>query len=435
MNATSPMPPLPVDPDAGPRRGARWMVALAILFVVLALAWAAWAELDVAVQARGKVAPPSRLQEVQSLEGGIVQQMLVQAGQQVRRGDVLMRLDTAQYEADVGESRQRQLAALAGLARVDALLQGGEPRFDPALRAEAPALVDKEIQLWRDAAREHASALSAAAEGVSRRRSELAEAQARIESLTITVKVAEESFAIEERLFREGATSRADHLAAQQRLLAQRHELDALRSSLPRLRAGLAEAQAQASEVGARARAQWGGQRTQFQADASALDSTLGGRRDRVARREITSPVDGIVNRVLLPTQGGVAGPGKAILEIVPADADIELVARVNPADVGFIRPGQDAQVRVAAYDATIYGRLPATVSRVGADAVLDERGEPYIEVQLSTPKRALSYQGRELAVTPGMPVEIGIVTGQRTVMQYLLKPVLRGFQSALQER
>lgn len=435
MSATLPMPPLPVDPDAGPRRGARWVVALTIGFAAAALAWAAWAELDVAVQSRGKVAPPSRLQEIQSLEGGIVEQLLVQPGQQVRRGEVIARLDTAQYDADVGESRQRQLAALAGLARVEALLQGTEPRFDAALRQEAPAMVEKEMQLWRDAAREHAAAGVAAAEGVQRRRSELAEAQARIEALATSVKVAEEAFAIEDRLWRDGATSRADHLAAQQRLLAQRNELDGLKASLPRLRAGLAEAQAQAAEIGSRARAQWGGQRTQFQADAAALASTVSGRRDRMARREIAAPLDGVVNRVLVSTRGGVVGPGKPILEIVPEDAGIELVVRVNPSDIGFIHPGQEAQVRVLAYDSAIYGRLPATVQRVGADALVDERGESYFEVQLATPLKALQHQGRELAVTPGMPVEAGIVTGRRTVMQYLLKPVLRGLQGSLQER
>jgi len=430
-----PLPAPHPDPDRGPRRTVVAMVGVMALFVVSAIAWAALAELDVAVQARGAVVPPSRLQEVQSLEGGIVQEMRVAAGDRVTKGQLLARLDTAQYTASVGESRQQQLAALAGRARLDALLGGQPPRFDPAWQQEAPALIAKEQQLWRDALREYQANGAALREAVQRRRGELVEAQGRIALLQEAVKVGEEAFAIEERLFREGAGARADYLAAQQKLMAQKTELESLRQSLPRLQAGLAEAQAAAAEADARARAQWGAQRSEYETKVAALASTLSGQQDKVDRREMLSPVDGVVNRVLLPTLGGVAPPAKPILEIVPDEAQLLMNARVRPADIGFIRVGQAAHVRVLAYDAATYGKLQAQVARVGADAVVDERGEPYFEVQLSAARDQLRLHGKPLPVTPGMPVEVGILTGQRSVMQYLLKPVLRGVQGALQER
>jgi len=438
MTGTVEVRPLPAphpDPDRGPRRTILAMVGVVALFVVSALVWATVAELDVAVQARGAVTPPSRLQEVQSLEGGIVEQILVAAGETVKKGQLLARLDTAQYTASVGESRQHQLAALAGRARVDALLSGRTPVFDEAWRQEAPELITKEMQLWRDGLREYQSNGAAAREGVVRRRGELTEAQARIEQLLSAVKVGEESFAIEERLFKQGAGARADYLAAQQKLMQQKAELDGLRQSLPRLQAGLAEAQATAAEADARARAQWGAQRSEFETKAAALASTLTGQQDKVTRRELLSPVDGVVNRVLVPTRGGVAVPAKAILEIVPDEAVLLMNARIKPADIGFIRAGQQAHVRVMAYDASTYGKLAAKVERVGADAVVDEKGEPYFEVQLSAARDQLKLHGKPLPITPGMPVDIGILTGQRSVMQYLLKPVLRGVQGALQER
>ncbi len=430
------LPPSEADPDRGPRRTVLAMVGVVLLFLVCAVVWALVAQLDVSVQARGAVIPPSRVQEVQSLEGGIVQQMLVVPGQVVKKGQLLAKLDTAQYIANLGESRQNQLAALAGRARVDALLAGSVPRFDPEWQREAPELIAKESQLWRDAMQEYQSSGAATREAVMARRGELAEAQARIQSLQGSLRVAEESLAIEERLYKEGAGARADFLSAQQRFLQLQTELDSLRQSLPRLQAGLAEAQAAGQEASSRARSLWGAQRNEFGTKAAALASTLSGQQDRVQRREVFSPVDGVVNRVLVPTLGGVAQPGKAILEIVPEEATLLINARIKPADIGFIRMGQDAHVRVLAYDPSTYGKLEGKVQNLGADALMDEKsGEPYFEVQLSAPRDQLKLHGKPLPITPGMPVDIGILTGQRSVAQYLLKPVLRSVQGALQER
>lgn len=430
-----PVAPAYTDPDSGPRRTVAAMVVVVLLFVVTAGVWATYAQLDVAVQARGAVVPPSRLQEVTSLEGGIVQEMRVVPGQAVRKGELVARLDTAQYEANLGESRQLWLAALAGRSRVEALLSGRAPVFDAEVTSEVPELVAKEIQLWRDGLQEYESARTAAREGVLRRRAEITETEARIRSLQTAVAVGEESFAIEERLFREGAGARADYLTARQRLLAQQAELEGLQQSLPRLRAGLAEAQAAAAEVDARARAQWGAQRTEFETRAASLAATLGGREDQVARREVYSPVDGVVNRVLVPTIGGVALAGRPILEIVPEEARLLMNVRVRPSDVGFLHPGQAAHVRVLAYDSATHGQLDATLERVGADAVIDENGEPYFEVQLTAERDQLKLHGKPLPITPGMPVDVSILTGERSVMQYLLKPVLRGIQGSLRER
>lgn len=425
-----------IDPDRGPRRTVIAMIGVVVLFLVCAVVWSLVAKLDVAVQARGAVIPPSRLQEVQSLEGGIVQELLVAPGQQVKKGQLLARLDNATYNASLGENRHNQLAALAGRARVDALLSGAVPRFDPEWQREAPELIAKETQLWRDAMQEYQSNSAVTREAVQVRRSELAEAQARMQNLQGSLRVAEEAFAIEDRLFKEGAGARADFLAAQQRLMQVQTELDSLRQSVPRLQAALAEAQAASSEASARARSQWGQQRTDFETKAAALASTLSGHQDRVLRREVVSPVDGVVNRILVPTIGGVAQPGKPILEIVPDEAKLLINARIKPADVGFIRLGHEAHVRVLAYDSSTYGKLEGKVENLSADAVMDEKsGEPYFEVQISAERGQLKLHGKPLAITPGMPVDVGILTGERSVAQYLLKPVLRSVQGALQER
>ncbi|MBS0343027.1 MAG: HlyD family type I secretion periplasmic adaptor subunit [Proteobacteria bacterium] len=423
------------DPDRGPHRTVLAMVLVTVLFVLTAVVWALLATLDVAVQARGVVTAPSKLQEVQSLEGGVVEEVLAAAGDRVRKGQLLVRLDTAQYTSGLGESRQKFLAAAAGRARTEALLSGGEPRFDDAWRTEAPDLIAKEHQLWRDALREYQASVDAAREAEHRRAGELREAQVRIAALQPSVAVARESFAIEEKLFNESAGARADYLAAKQRLLQQQSELDGLRSSLARLNAGVAEAQATVEQTTARARAQWGAQRAEFETEAASLTATLEGHQDRVARRELHSPVDGVVNRVLVTTKGGVALPGKPIVEVVPDESQLQMTARVQPADIGFLHPGQTANVRVLAYDSATFGQMQAMVDRIGADAVVDEKGEPYFEVQLSAERGQLKLHDKPLPVSPGMPLDVSVLTGTRSVMQYLLKPVLRGIQGALQER
>lgn len=427
--------PTMVDLDAGPRRLALALVAVLTLLVVVALVWATWARVDVAVNARGTVLAPSRLQEVQSLEGGLIRALKVQAGDRVQRGQPLVELDEVQAEVEVGESRESLRALQSSRIRVQALLDGREPQFG-ALEAEAPELVREERRLWLAARSEADAGVAAAVEGVRRRAGELAEAQSRIPVLETMLAASQESLQIEERLVAEGAGAKADLLSARQRFLQQQGELKALRDSLPRLQAGLAEARAQQAEQTARTRAQWGAQRTEIEGKLQAMQATVRGREDKLARRVLVSPMDGVVNRVVLPTVGGVAAPGAPILEIVPSDPALTVTARVKPADIGFLHVGQEAHVRVSSFDSSIYGSLPATVQRVGADALVDEQDkQPYFEVQLRTARDYLEHDGRRLAIGPGMPVDASILTGQRTVMQYLLKPVLKTLHSAMQER
>ncbi len=424
-----------IDPDYEAGRAVKAIVGLILAFQLVLLVWAAFSKLDVAVNARGAVVPPSKLQEVQSLEGGVVQELLVTAGQNVKKGQLLARLDRAQYAASLGENQQYRLGALAGAARMRALLSGTDPKFPAEVAAAGPAVVAQELALHKDARREHETLLAAAREAVSSKRNELLEAQSRSANLRKSVTLSEQAFQIEERLFRESAGSRADYLASQQRLLAASNELSGVEASVPRLRAGLAEAQAQLAQAEAKARAQWGAQLAEFETKAGALASNIAGGEDRVFRRDLVAPVDGVVNRISVNTRGGVVQPGKALMEIVPIESDIMLTVRIKPSDVGFIRVGQDANVRVLAYDTSSYGRMKATVSRVGADAVLDERNEPYFEVQLSSPQGQLMQDGKPLPVTAGLPVDVGILTGERSVLEYVLKPVVRGLKSSLQER
>ena len=423
------------DADRGPHRAAMVIVSLMMGFLLVTLLWMGFAEINVSVNAVGTVVPPSSVQQVQSLEGGIVRELLVKPGQRVKIGQVLVKLDQAQYVAETGESRQTWLATQAAQARLDGLLSGTTPLFSEELKRDVPELVAQEQRAWQDAMREYQAALGSSGDTVRRESGTLAEAQARIISLQAAVAVAKEGFAIEERLLKEGAGARADFLNAQQKLMSQQAELDGLRQSLPRLEAAISLARSQGSEAASRMRSQWATQRSDLQGRAQALSSVLAGRQDKLSRRELTAPIDGIVNRILIPTKGGVASAGAPILEIVPDETELSLSARVKPADIGFIRVGQTSSVRVLPYDSGIYGKLNAVVDRVGADAILDENKQPYFEVHLKAEAGQIKHAGKPLPVTPGMPIDASILTGERTVLQYLLKPVLKTLDAALQER
>jgi adhesin transport system membrane fusion protein len=361
--------------------------------------------------------------------------MLVQPGQTVKKGDLIARLDSTQFDADLGESQQSMYALKAMRIRLDALLAGTTPEFGAALEKAAPAIVAQERRAWLEARTEYQASLSTATEAVRRASAELAEAQTRVTSIEASMRVARESFSLEEKLFKDGAGSRAEYLNAQQRTVGFEGDLAAARKAVPKAEAALAEARAQASQVSAKARAQWGTQRTDLEGKAASLGTTVRGREEKVARRDIVSPMDGVVNRVLISTRGGVAAAGAPILEIVPSETALRINARVKPQDVGFIHAGQKARVNVLAFDSAIYGKLEAVVERVGADAVLDEQKQPYFEVVLRGERNSIEHDGKHLALTPGMSTDASILTGQRTVLGYVIKPIVKTFESALQER
>jgi adhesin transport system membrane fusion protein len=423
------------DLDAGPHRAVLATIAVMSAFLVVGLTWSALAKLDVSVNAKGAVIPPSRVQEIQSLEGGIVRELLVQPGQTVKKGDLLARLDSGQFNAELGESQQSLYALRAARIRLNALLAGTTPDFGLDLEKDAPEIVKEERRAWNEARIEYQAGITTAAATVNRANAEVAEARSHVQSIEASMRVSRESFALEEKLFKDGAGSRADFLASQQRLTALSGDLESARKAVPKAEAALAEANAQSMQSVAKARALWGGQRSEIEGKVGALNTTVVGRKDKVARRDIYSPMDGVVNRVLIPTHGGVAGAGAPILEIVPSETALRINARVKPSDVGFIHAGQEAHVNVLAYDSAIYGKLHAVVERVGADAVLDEQKQPYFEVTLRGDRNSLEHDGKHLSLTPGMSTDASILTGKRTVLGYVLKPLVKTFESSLQER
>ena len=430
------LPSLHPDLDRGPRRAAQIMLGSLAGFVLIALVWMSFAKLDISVQAIGQVIPSSRVQLIQSLEGGIVRDIAVREGQQVKKGDLLAYVENLQYDAELGEGQQNRWAVQAAIARLEATLSERAPTFSDELRNKVPEIVAEQHKLWAMRLRERNDALETANRQIAQRQQELAEARSRIESLTSLLASSREALAMEEKLASQGAGARADFLRAQQEATRIQGDLDAARIAATRIQAAVQESRSRAAEVTSRYRAEASRERSELEAKLGTVGQQLTASKDRVARRELRSPLDGVVNRLLIATVGGVAKAGETIMELVPVKDTLLISARVKPSDIAFIVPGQEAKVRITAYDSAIFGTLSGKVVRVGADAVPDERREQlYFEVFLESDRNYVGQPEERLLIFPGMAADASIHTGKRTVMEYLLKPIVKTMDKSLRER
>jgi adhesin transport system membrane fusion protein len=400
---------------------AKTFVVTTASFVALVFIWAALARVDIIVRADGRVVPAGRAQIVQHLEGGIVQAIKVHEGQSVEAGQVLMELSDVKAKADLGQEQTR-LNALRG--REARLLAEAEGRTSIAFPAD---LVDAEVRHAEEVAmsarqsrkREEASVLR---EQSSQKRSEINEAETRRRNITSELEVAQKQAGIIEDLRRKGAASQLELLETQgrvQRLLSQQRETEA---SIPRLRAAVSETESRIAETEAKFRAEASAELTQVRADLEKSRFEFNTGADRLARIQVIAPVSGYINRVAISTVGGVIRPGDTLLEITPASEGVVIEGKVRPNDRANLRNGQPARIRFGAYDYATFGMLNGRVDEVSADTLNEDRGERYYRVRLSAAAQA--HDG--LVPLPGMTAEADIVVGKRTVLSYILSPLLR---------
>jgi adhesin transport system membrane fusion protein len=411
---------------------ARALLRVAALLVALLLLWAALAQVDEVARGEGKVVPSSQLQVIQSVDGGVVEEIMVREGQVVEAGQLLLRVDPTRFQSNLGESRASQLALRAKALRLQALTRG-KPFAPPAdLERDAADVVAHERRLYESRREEIAAQVAISHNQLSQRQQELREMQARREQAERALELLQKELGATRPLVRTGAVSEVEVLRLERDLARLRGEREQAGAQIARVQAAISEAQRRIEEVQLNARNQMSAELSETMGRLSALAE--GGRAlaDKVAKAEIRSPVRGTVKRLLVNTVGGVVQPGKEVIEIVPLDDALILEAQITPRDIAFLRPGLAATVKFTAYDFSIYGGLEAVVDNIGADSVLDQKGNAFYVVRLRTRKAAL---GEHLPVIPGMVAQVDILTGKRSILSYLLKPVLRAKANALSER
>ncbi|QDF95791.1 secretion protein HylD [Azoarcus sp. DD4] len=411
---------------------ARAMLRVTAVVVVLLLGWAAIAKVDEVTRGEAKVIPSSQLQIIQSVDGGVVETIAVREGQVVEAGELLLKVDPTRFMSSLLENRAEYLALEAKRIRLEALTQATPFVVPPELAAEAREIVDHERRLYESSRAEMEAQQSIARDQLRQREQELNEVRARNENATRAYELVQQELKVTKPLATSGAVSEVELLRLERDVARLRGEREQSAAQISRIQSAIAESTRKIQEIELNVRNQL---RNELSDTMARLGSLTQGSRmlaDRVKHAEIRSPMRGTVKRLLVNTVGGVVQPGKEVVEIVPLDDALILEAQVKPSDIAFLRPGQDALVKFSAYDFSIYGGLEAEVEQISADTVVDAKGGAFYVVRVRTRESSL---GENLPIIPGMVAEVDILTGKKTILSYLLKPVLRAKANALSER
>ena len=445
LSGQSPVRPEDLDfmPDiaaAARRAGHRFAYFLtltSLAFVVVFVVWAQLAVLDEVTRGEAKIIPSSRVQVVQNLEGGIVIEILVREGSIVEKGDILLRIDNVTAASTYRENRRRYLNLLASVARLESEISGREEiLFPQEVLSEAPDTVAQQRQLLASRRSQLGSQIGVLKAQSDQRRQEIEEMRSRGQQLERALALAREELAITEPLVREGVMPRLDLLKIQRQIADTDGELRTIRLSIPRAQTALSEAEQRVEELRATQRVEAGKELNQLRADLDSVAEGMLAGVDRVSRSEVRSPVRGTVKSLAFNTVGGVVQPGQNIMEIVPLADTLLVEAKIRPADIAFLRPGQAAKVKITAYDFSIYGGLDAVVEQISADTIIDEaKKENFYRVQLRSDTAELMHNGKLLPIIPGMTATVDILTGKKSVFAYLMKPILKARDTALRER
>ena len=408
-------------------------------FVFGAVVWASLAKLDTVTRGDGKVIPTSKTQLVQSLEGGIIKEVLVKTGDSVKKGDVLVRIDDTGFSSNLGEVAAKTLALGVKSARLRHEAEGDleqPPVFPADLNARAPKIVSNEMSLFKDRQKSLASQLDVLQQRVEQRLLELQEAKASMDRAREVFALANQEMKLKKPLADRGIVPKTDLIRLQREVADASGQIGVLKETLPKLDASIRESKAMMSEQRQKFREEARAELSQVEAELSVSDETLRGAKDRVARTDIKSPVTGIVNKLNANTVGGVVQAGQIILEIVPLDDALLVEARIRPADIAFVHPRQRAVVKLTAYDFSIYGGLEGDVELISADSVYDEQlRESFYLVTIKTLENRLKSGKDNLPIIPGMVASVDILTGKKSVLDYLLKPINKARELALRER
>jgi len=394
-----------------------------LVCLFLLLLWMSFANIDRVVRIEGKIIPAGRSQQIQHLEGGILSAVKTTEGAHVKQGDVLLLVDSTRTEAILTESQIKLNSLMVRAIRLDAEVNGKRSLVFPAALEKLPVAVEE--QRLFDARRHKLEQEIAVRNAtINQRQADIDEAQLRKSRLVVEAETAHTRVELEKNMAQKGGASRMEVLEAQsreQRLVTEIGEASAM---VPKLKASIQEEQARIEGLRAEFRSQAQADYVATMSEVERQKQSLATDTDRMKRTEVRAPVEGVVNRIAVNTVGGVIKPGENLIELTPVSDELLVEGRVNPRDRGYVRTGLDANIRVSAFDAGELGLLKGQVTEVGADSIADGHSEPYYQVTTRVRQIPDSYVRNNFI--PGMTVTIDVVTGKRTMLAYLLSPVLK---------
>lgn len=415
-------------------QGGRILLWSICLFVVFFIFWAALANVDEFTRGEGKVIPSQYIQVIQNLEGGILAELNVQEGDTVERGQTLLRMDDKRFasslrEADVTLS-QLQIASVRLKAEAEGIVFTLEDpdQFDSRVLA-------REKALYQSRQNELVSNRQVFTQQVKQKQQELSELIAKRNQFGESYRLLNKELELTKPLADSGAISEVELLRLERQVNDLYGDLEASKLAVPRAQAALEESKEKLSNVDIVFRREARQQLGEMTLELSQLTESSGALADRVQRTQVTSPVAGTVKRLLVKTIGGVIQPGMDIAEIVPSEEVLLVEAKIRPSDIAYLHPGQAAKVKFTAYDFAVMGGLEGQVVHISPDTIVDEEGESYYLVRVETNKVFIGPDGLELPIISGMTVSVDILTGKKTILDYILKPILKTKQLALRER
>lgn len=406
-----------------------------MIFLGLAFAWANFATLDEVASAPGEVVPQGKIKVIQHLEGGIIQKIYVTEGSVVHAGQPLVQLDLASGGANINELKVRLGNELLVKARLEGETQDHEPVFPPDLVKERPLQAEAERQAYGARKRQLEAAVGVLKELVKQRELDVQELEAKRRSTATNLKLAKERFAMSTSLLAEGLTPKMEHLQLDAEVQSLQGELQGLGPAIPRARAAVAEARQRVKEEETKFHREAQDELGKTEQNIARIQQLLNKANEQGVRAEIRSPINGIVKNMTTNTIGGVVKPGEPIMEIVPTGENLVIESKLRPTDRGYVSVGQDALVKISTYDFARYGGLQGKVILVAPDSSTDDKGNPFFRVVVQTEKNYLGAKPGDLPIMPGMVATVDVHTGKRTVMDYLMKPVLKLRHEAFRER
>lgn len=406
------------------------------LFFVIFLIWSNLATLDEVTRGDGKVAPSTEVQALQTMEAGMIEDIMVQEGDEVAAGQPLLRLSDIEASSNLGANRARYLGLMASVTRLQAEAEGTETvNFPDEVMKEVPGSVTEELNSFRANRLQVQNQLNVLRQQLSQREQEVRELQMRINDTRAVIRLQVEEKEMIEPLIARGSAPKIELLQLDRSIREKQTELNGYTSSLPRVRSAVQETQARINEVQSAAKAQAQTELSAKLIEMNEIKQRLSALTDRKSRTELRSPVNGIIQEIVVNTIGGVASPGQDLIKIVPKDDQLIIEARISPTDRAFIHTGQDAIVKITAYDFSIYGGLNGELIYISQDTIADDQGNSYFIVRLKTDKNHLIHKGEIKPITVGMVASVDILTGKKTVMQYLMKPFIKTIDNAMNER
>lgn len=414
---------------------SRLLIYLLFIMVITFIIWASNSQLDEITRGIGKIVPSSRNQVVQHLEGGIVTEILVRQGDSVEVGQPLLRIENMMWASTLGESKLRVEEMLARQLRLKAEIRGEDFMENTDVASISPELFQREISLLKNNMEYLANQYKIIDEQIIQRKSELTESEIRANNAVKTLEIVNKQISITKPLVDKGVESQTDFLRLERDRINVVDQLETSKASQPRIKASIQELENKKNEIKISFQGRAQKELNELTAQISQITERQNALKDQVQRTLVVSPAKGTVKQMFVNTINGVVRPGMDLIEIVPSDDSLMIEAKIQPSDIAFLHPGQIAKVKVTAYDFSIYGSLDGEVFDISADSLMEPNGIPYFLVRIKTNKAYLGSEEKSLKIMPGMQVSVDILTGKKSVMDYLLKPIFKAKNRALTER